>query len=93
MFLDPPIFCSRKLCRATAVETQICFDLQGGKFKSYLIPGSSVFTIDLWKLAYLISDVHDVSCRTEQNELFYDDRSFQQKYWIMLIGGGVLNTT
>ena len=57
MFLDPPIFCWRKLCRATAVETQICFDLQGGKFKSYLIPGSSVFTIDLWKLAYLISDV------------------------------------
>ena len=69
MFLDPPIFCSRKLCRATAVETQICFDLQGGKFKSYLIPGSSVFTIDLWKLAYLISDV---------------TQSFQPFYWVQI---------
>ena len=57
MFLDPPIFCWRKLCRATAVETQICFDLQGGKFKSYLIPGSSVFTFGLTKLSHLISNV------------------------------------
>ena len=57
MFLDVPIFRSRKLCRATAVETHICFDFQGGKFKSYLIPGSSVFTFGLRKLAYSISNV------------------------------------
>ena len=58
MFLDVPILWLRKLCRATAVETHICFDFQGGKFKSYLIPGSSVFTVGLRKLAYSISDVY-----------------------------------
>lgn len=35
----------------------ICFDFQGGKFKLYLIPGSSVFTFDLRKLAHQISNV------------------------------------
>ena len=40
----------------------ICFDFQGGKFKLYLIPGSSVFTFDLRKLAHQISNVIMAGC-------------------------------
>ena len=47
----------RKLYWATAVETHNCFDFQGGKFKSYLIPGSSDFTFGLRKLAHLVGAV------------------------------------
>ena len=56
----------------------ICFDFQGGKFKLYLIPGSSVFTFDLRKLAHQISNV------TERETISDDDED--EKTFLMLRG-------